>query len=129
MNLLDVLYYHYFLFYRKVLKDPDPHFATVLSFSFSESLLINGFMDIIALKWFCYQIALWIQFGIVIILIYCNYLLFHRSGRVKELLKERPVIRNSRVLSVTTTILFFLVTVSWLFLGPIYGKRLLSQCR
>lgn len=129
MYLIDVVYYHYFLFYKKVIKDPEPHFATVLALSCSEGLLINGTVDIIALKWFCYQISVWVQFGLVLLIIYCNYLIYHRTGKAQEIIKQKPNIRNNRGLSIAITLLFFLVTVSWLFWGPIYGKYLLSQCR
>lgn len=129
MQLLDVLYYHYFLFYRRVIKDPEPHFATVLAIGFIQSLLINGFLDIVALKWFCYQIPVLIQFSILLLIIYLNYLAYHRTGKAKEIVKQKPVIGNNKNLSIAISILFFLVSVSWLFWGPIYGKYLLNQCK
>lgn len=127
MHLLNVLYYHFYLFYVKF--DPEPHFATVLSLSFSQSLVINGTMDIIALKFYCYQIEVWIQFMITVFFIFINYLIFHRSGRAKQIVKSKPNILNSKGLSIIITILFFLITVSWLFWGPIYGKHLWGQCK
>ena len=127
MQLLNVLYYHYYLFYVKF--DPNPHFTTVLSLSFSQALVINGAMDIIALKFFCYQIPVWIQFTIVLLFIFLNYLIFHRTNKAKQIIKSKPNILNSKVLSIIITILFFLITVSWLFWGPIYGKHLLDQCK
>ena len=129
MHFFDVLYYYEFLFYKKVMRDPEPHFATVLGLSFSQSLLINGLMDVFALKCFCYQIAVWIQFGILVIIIFANYLIYHRTNRAKELMSVKPSFRNNRSLSIAITLLFFLVTSSWLFWGPIYGKYLLSHCR
>jgi hypothetical protein len=129
MNFLNVIYHQYFLFYRKVIKDPEPHFATVLALSFSQSLLINGIMDIIALKWFCYEIKVWVQFAILLLLIYCNYLIYHRTGKANEIVKVKPLIGNSKGLSIFITWLFFFITVSWLFWGGIYGKYLLNQCK
>ena len=129
MKFMNVLYYYYFLFYKKVIKDPEPHFATVLALSCSEGLLINGISDIIALKYFCYEIKVWVQFTIVLVIIFYNYLIFHRTGRVKEIIKEKPTIINSKALSILIAWLFFLITVSWLFWGPIYGKYLFNQCK
>jgi len=129
MNLIDVFYYRYFLFYNKLLKDPDPYFTTLLSLSFSESLLINGLLDIVALKYFCYQIAVWIQFGLLLVIIYCNYLSFYRAGKLRKIIKSKPSIGKSNALSTIVTLLFFLITVSWLFWGPVYGKHLLQKCK
>lgn len=127
MHLLNVLYYHFYLFYLKF--DPEPHLTTVLSLSFSQSLVINGTIDIIALKLYCYQIEVWIQFMITVIFIFLNYLIFHRTNRAKQIIKSKPKILNSKALSIIITISFFLITASWLFWGPIYGKHLLDQCK
>lgn len=129
MHLLKVFYYYYYFFYRKIIRDPEPHFATVLALSFSEALAINGIMDIIAIKYYCYQIKVWIFVLIVGLIIFLNYLIFHRTDRANQVIKSNPNILNSKVLSIIITILFFLITVSWLFWGPIYGKYLLEQCR
>jgi hypothetical protein len=128
MLLLNVIYYQYFLFYKKVIKDPEPHLATVLALSFSQSLLVNAIMYIIALKWFCYEIKVWVQFTLVLLLIFFNYLIYHRTGIAKEIIKQKPFIVN-KGLSIAITWLFFFITVSWLFWGSIYGRHLLSQCR
>jgi hypothetical protein len=129
MKVLDIFYYYYLSFYKKIINDPEPHFATVLALSFSQSLLINGIMDIVALKFFCYEIKVVVQFLILLLIIFLNYFLYHRKGRAYDIIKESPIIGNSKTLSILITILFFLVTTSWLFWGPIYGKHLLSQCK
>ena len=129
MKFMNLLYYNYFLFYKKTIKDPEPHFATIIALSFSEGLLINGMADIIALKWFCYEIKVWMQFTVILLIIFCNFLLYHISGRAKEIIKEHPTIFNNKAISIFITWLFFLITVSWLFWGPIYGKYIFSQCK
>src|SRR3712207_2074700 len=107
MHLIDVFYYRYFLFYKKLLKDPDPYFAALLSLGFSESLLVNGFLDIMALKYFCYQIDVRIKFGLSLVIIYCNYLYFYRANKLKDIQKSKPTIGNSHTLSTIVTLLFF----------------------
>ncbi len=128
-HFFSVLYYYYFLFYKTVIKDPEPHFATVLALSFSEGLFINGIADIIALKWFCYEIKVWVQFTTLLLIIVYNYLVYHRTGLAKEIIKEKPTIINSKELSISIAWLFFLITASWLFWGPIYGKYVFSLCK
>ena len=129
MHLLKVLYYNYYLVYKKVIRDPEPYVATVLALSFSQSLLFNGIGDIIALKISCYQIPVWAQFSLVILLIVINHFLIYPIGQAKEIIKLKPIFFNNKKLSIIITILFFLITTSWLFWGPIYGKYLLTQCK
>lgn len=43
---MNVLYYYYYLFYTKVLPDDEPHATVIFTLSFSESLLLNGLLDI-----------------------------------------------------------------------------------
>jgi len=92
--------------------------------SFSESLLSNGIIEIIALKWFCSQINIWFQIGVAVLLIYANYRVYFIAGRSKALVNAEPAIANSNRLSIFVTWLFFLVTASWL-----YGRHLLDQYR
>lgn len=127
MHLLNVLYYHFYLFYVKF--DPEPQVTTLLSFSFCQSLLINGILDFIALKFYCYQIKVWIFMLILAFIIFLNYLIFHRRGQVEQIIKSKPILLNNKALSIIITTLFFLITASWLFWGPIYGKHLLDQCK
>lgn len=129
MHLLRVFYYYYCLFYVKVIKDPAPFFTTVLTLSFSLSLFINGVVEIIAIKFFCYDVKMWSQILILCIIIFLNYLLFYRNEKCVQIIKSKPNIANSKTLSASITIIFFLISISWLFWGPIYGKELLNQCK
>lgn len=129
MNIFDVFYCRYFLFYKSTIKDPEPHFATVLGLSFNESLLLNGSMSIIALKWFCFRVEVWFQVLLTALIILFNYLIYHKYGRARIVIEQKPLIGNSKKLSVIVTWLFFVITSSWLFWGPIYGKYLLGLCR
>jgi len=128
MKILNVYYYNYYKFYKNLLKDPDPHVATVLALSFSESLLLNGVSDIIALQYFCYEIKIEFQFTILCFIIILNFLYCFRPNRTKIIIKDKPTIYNSKSFSILLTILFFVITTSWLFWGGIYGKYLLANC-
>lgn len=128
MYFLDVLYANYYRFYKKVIPDPEPHFATVLALSFSESLLINSILQIALLKWLCFVVSAWFLVAIAVLFIGINYMLYIRTGKFRILEKKQLPIANSYWLSVFITWLFFLATTSWLFWGSIYARHLLSQC-
>lgn len=128
MYFLDILYYHYYLFYRQTLKDPEPELTTTLSLSFSLALLLNGIIDLIALQW-CIEIAIWVQFAITVFIIVLIWRRYHVQRRVKGVIKAKPSLWDNRLLSIIVCWLFFLVSASWLFWGPIYGKEVLSRCK
>lgn len=127
-EMMNVFYYYYYQFYLKILKDNEPHMLTTLALSASEAFLINGIIDFIALKFFCFEISKWLMISIVILLLGVNYGIYHKTGLAQRILKEKPQFLNNKNLSIVLTLLFFLATLSWLFLAPIYGKHLLSQC-
>lgn len=129
MNLLDVFYYCYFLYYKKLLRDPDPHFFTLASLSFSESLIFVGIMNFIAVKFYCYILQTWIQFSVYLLILFLNYRFYWKNDRNEQIIEDKPSIGNSPALSKLITFLFTLITISWLFWGPILGKHLLSLCR
>lgn len=129
MKLIDTFYYYYFEFYRRIIKDPEPHFATVLGLGFSCSLLINGIIDLVALTYYCYQVQVWAQFSIALLIIAILYLTYHKTGKAKEVVRIRQLIFNNSRVSAIATLLFFLLTLSWLFWGGIYGKSILESCK
>src|SRR5947199_6680020 len=129
MRFMDVIYYQYLLFYKNILKVPEPFYNTMLVLGACQSFLLNGLLDIIVLKFYCYQIPTWLLFCSSIIIIYFNYIIFIKRNRARKIFKEKPLIWNNKPLSIVTSILFFLTTISWLFWGGIYGKYLLSLCR
>ena len=129
MKLLDTFYYYYFGVYKRILKDPEPHFSTVLGLAFSCALLVNGVIDLVALKYYCYQVEVWVQFSIVLLIIGILYLIYHKTGKAKKVVANRQFIFNSSVVSAIATLLFFLLTLSWLFWGPIYGRSILESCK
>jgi len=129
MFIFDSVYYHYFIFYSKVLRDPDPKIASILSLSFNQAIVINGILDISFLKLFCFQIAVWFQFTLSMAIAYINYLRYNKSNIGKEFVNQSPRTIKISKLSLALTILFFLITVSWLFWGPIVGRDILINCK
>ncbi len=123
---MDVIYYYYYLFYTRILSDDQPNMTVIFTLSVSESFLINGIASLISLKFFCYYINVYPLIGILIMLLISNYLYFYKTNRMKAIVKEKPKIYNSNILSIIITVLFFLGTTSLMFLGPIYIKHYLD---
>lgn len=125
--MINVFYYYYFLFYSKVLKDNEPHLLTTLALSASEGFLINGILDILLTRFFCISIDKWPMLGVLAMLIFANYIYYHRTGKAKELVNNKPMFFSSHKLSLALTLLFFVVTLSFLFWGPGYVKQITEE--
>ena len=129
MKIIDVLYYNYYLFYKKVVKESEPHATTNFVLSFSESLIINCILDFISIKRYCRGFGTWPMFLVTILIIGINYLIFQKSGRSRRIVKEKPNLWGSYVFSKAVSLSFFFITGSWLFWWPIYSRDILDRCR
>jgi len=127
---MNLLYYYYFLFYTRVLPDREPHVTTIFTLSLSESFLINGILQIFLAHLLCIALGKWQMITIFIFIVGVNYLLFTKSGKAKEIVKLKPKIFNSFILSAIGVFIFFVITASFLFWEPIYIKQILEEhCR
>lgn len=127
---MNVLYYYFFLFYSKVLKDDEPHMLTILALSACEGFMVNIIVDVFTAKCFCSGINSFFWMGTIALFIFLNYLYFYKSGKAKELIKKKPMFFSSNSISIFITILFFILMVSSIFWGPIYTKHILdTHCR
>ncbi|ELR68001.1 hypothetical protein C900_01281 [Fulvivirga imtechensis AK7] len=126
---MSVLYNYYYLFYSKILKDNEPHMYTIMALSASEAFVLIGIVEILMINFYCYSIGKWVMLGIVAFCIGANYFIFHKTGKAKEIIRNNPKFFNNHKLSIVLTIAFFLITLSFIFWGPIYTKYLLNQCR
>lgn len=126
--MIKVFYYYYYLFYTKILPDNQPHATVIFTLSFSLALLINGLINIILAHTMSYALGKYGMIGIFVLTMGINYLLFYRKGKAKEIVKEQPKFFNNHMLSIILTVLFFLITASFLFweagyVGSILGTR------
>jgi len=127
---MKVLYYYYYLFYTRVLPDDEPHATVIFTLSFSESLLINYAIDFLAVHLFCkYLLSKWSMIAIFLLIVGINYLVFHRTGKNKEIIERKPTFLGSNRLSIVITLLFFLATTSFLFWVADYLMYVIEQCR
>jgi hypothetical protein len=127
-HMLNVLYYHYFLFYTKILREDDPHFTTYFALSASIGFVVNGIIDVVALNCFCISVGRWPMIVIFLVILGVNYYIFGFTGNGERIKEQKPLICKSSKLSISFTITFFIISTSWLFWGPIYGKFLLEKC-
>ncbi len=128
MLFLDVLYSQYFLFYTKVLKDGTPRFTTCFALSSSLSFLINGVIDLISITYYCHKLDKWFFIAVFCVILGLNYLFYIVRGRGDDIVKSQPLIFNSQKISAICAFLFFLITLSYMFWGSVYGKYILDNC-
>lgn len=126
--MIKVFYYYYYLFYTKIIPDSHPHATVIFTLSFSLTLLINGLINIILAYTIQYALSKYEMAGMFVLIMGINYLKFYRNGRAEEIINERPMFFNNHKLSIALTILFFLITASFLFweagyVGNILGTR------
>jgi len=127
---MDVLYYYYYLFYTRVLSDDEPHATVIFTLSFSEALLVNYTVDFIAVHLLCkYLLSKWSMIVIFLLIMGINYLIYHRTGKNKEVVERKPKFFGSNKASIVATIFFFLVTTSFLFWAADYMMQVIDRCR
>lgn len=127
MKFLNIIYYHYYLFYNKILKDMQPIFTTTFTFSFSLSLVINGCINIVLAHTNGTYLNKWSMISIFVIIFIFNYLYYYKRNKANELILLKPKLDNSNYLSAFITILFFLICVSFLFWEPIYTRGVIHR--
>lgn len=118
--MIRTLYYYYYLFYKKILRDNEPHMLATFVLGFSFSLLLIGIVDITIAHLFKLKLDHYTMLGINLFMIAVFYLTLHRTGKAKEVVKEEPRFFNSHALSILITFLFFAITTSFLFWGSGY---------
>ena len=125
---MNVLYYYYYLFYTRILPDDEPHATVIFTLSFSESLLVNGILDILAAHLLCKKLEMWLMIGVFVVLIIFNYLIYSRTKKSRLVVENKPQFFNSHKVSIMVTLLWFVATTSFMFWKPVYVKEVLDQC-
>lgn len=123
---MDVIYYYYFLFYSKILKDDEPHLLTTMALSASFGFSLSSVFDILFIRFFCYETNKWFMISIIVFSNLISYLYFHKTKRALKLIQQKPKFFSNHKLSVILVLLFFITTLSFLFWSPVYTKYLLE---
>ena len=127
---MDVFYYYIYLFYAKVMPDDYPHSNTVWALGAASAFIINGLIDI-PLAYFLNSYLSTIQKVIItIIVMILFYLKYDRSGKGKRIVeKEKPKFFGSKTASIILTILFFLISMFFLFFKADIVREILEKGR
>ncbi len=86
---MDKIYYYYYHFYTKVIKDNQPHSTVVFVFGFLLSVILIDILNIFLTVFFKHAIALWMMLSFGFIFIFMIYLKYYRSWRGKRLVKTK----------------------------------------
>ena len=125
---MDVLYYYIYLFYVKVMSDNQPHSRTVWALGVTSSFIINFSLDMGLAFFFGYTLSVFQMVSIAALLMLLFYFKYYKSGRGKQIVKkEKPKFFGSNTASIILTILFFLISMSFLFLGPDIVREILEK--
>lgn len=119
---MKTIYYYFYCFYLKVLKDSDPHLLATLALSFCIGMLLNALITIFAVLSYGISLSTWFMFGVVIVSLIANAIILHKSGLAKEIIITRPKFFKNNNVSIVIVILFFLFSISFLFFGPSFEK-------
>ncbi|MFC4389776.1 hypothetical protein [Flavobacterium quisquiliarum] len=127
---MDVIYYYCYLFYKKILKEDEPHALTVWALGAGEGFFVGSIINIFLIRFFCFKMDKWLMIGISVLFLLINYFYFFKSKRSLRIIKEKPLFFGSSKISKILTIAFFVVIISSMFWGAIYAKYLLqTYCR
>ncbi|WP_281639682.1 hypothetical protein [Capnocytophaga sputigena] len=114
--MMDVLYYYIYLFYVKVISDNQPHSNTIWALGFLFSLIINFSLDMGLAFFFGYTLSVFQMVSIAALLMLLFYFKYYKSGRGKQIVKkEKPKFFGSNTASIILTVLFFLISMLFLF--------------
>ena len=114
--MMDVFYYYIYLFYAKVMPDDYPHLNTVWALGVTSAFIINGLIEIPLAYFFNCYLSTIQKVIILVILLLFFYLKYYRSGKgIRIVKKEKPKFFGSNTASIILTILFFLISMLFLF--------------
>jgi len=126
--MIKVLYYSYYLFYTKIIPDNEPHATTIFTLSFTESLIANGIINICLVFFLNTSFNKWIMVLLFLLVLVFNYLFFNKNERGKKIVeRDKPLLCNSKVLSVSFAFFIFLLGLLCMFFVPIISRTLLEN--
>ena len=125
---MDVLYYYIYLFYVKVMSDNQPHSRTVWALGAASSFIINFSLDMGLAFFFGYTLSVFQMISIAVLLMLLFYFKYYKSGRGKQIVKkEKPKFFGSNTASIILTILFFLISMLFLFFKADVVREILEM--
>ena len=124
---MDVLYYYIYLFYAKVMPDDYPHLNTVWALGVTSAFIINFSLDMGLAFFFGYTLSVFQMVSITALLILLFYFKYYKSGKGKRSVKkEKPKFFGSNTASIILTVLFFLISMFFLFFSADIVREILE---
>ena len=124
---MNVFYYCYYLFYKKIL-DPDPRLAATLGLTSLIGFFLIAVLNITLAYLFCFDFNKYYIIATFVIIFLFNTFYFFTSKRVKTIVKEKPMFFNSHRLTIVIVLIFSLFVISTLFWVGDYTNRVLGRC-
>ena len=114
--MMNVLYYYIYLFNVKFLPYTFPDLNTVWILGSLFALIVNSSLNIGLAYFFGYTLGRFQVLSITILLVIFFHFKYDRSGRgIRIVKKEKPKFLGSNIASIILTILFFLISMLFLF--------------
>jgi hypothetical protein len=112
----------------KVISDNQPHSNTIWALGFLFSLIINFSLDMGLAFFFGYTLSVFQMVSIAALLMLLFYFKYYKSGRGKQIVKkEKPKFFGSNTASIILTILFFLISMLFLFFKADVVREILEM--
>ena len=124
---MDVFYYYIYLFYVKVMSDNQPHSRTVWALGAISAFIINGLIEIPLAYFFNCYLSTIQKVIIIIIVMILFYLKYDRSKGIRIVKKEKPKFFGSKIASIILTVLFFLISMLFLFFKADVVREILEM--
>ena len=126
--MMDVFYYYIYLFYAKVMPDDYPHSNTVWALGVTSAFIINFSLDMGLAFFFGYTLSVFQMVSITALLMLLFYFKYYKSGRGKQIVKkEKPKFFGSNTVSIILTVLFFLISMFFLFFSADIVREILEM--
>jgi hypothetical protein len=115
MDMIKVLYYHYFLVYKSISRSP--HFYTTIALSVCFYLVFDLLLNLILLRVFSITVSIAWRVVIYLSILFLIYYIMNIKNKLEDIINDQPRFFNNRLLSYTLTLCFFLFSSSILFWG------------
>jgi len=124
--MMDVLYYYYYLFYKKCKVETQPQLTTISTLSLFITWDIIIPINIISIAFLHISIInRWSFIGLFICVAFTLYMYFIKSKRGLKIIEQKPMLCSNNNLSIIFTIGFTLLSIVIIIWGAFFSKELL----
>ena len=124
--MLDVLYYHYYQFYKRIIDISQPNLEAILALGLSCSFPLIFILQFVYVLINCELPNIWVCFIIAPIIALIIYKRYYETERYYNILQAKPLFFNNSIISKLITIFFFLASAGIFIFGMIYLHMVLQ---